>query len=102
MVQIKHVPSAFSTTINLFVTVSVSESKSPLDIKFNNFLQPARSFSDSPDIFNGNQQTTVASFQPFASSSQNLRTGTSMSQESSEQKKKKATLLQDVVGAATE
>lgn len=36
--------------------MSLSENKSPSDIKFNIFLHPARSDSDSPDIFDGENQ----------------------------------------------
>lgn len=45
----------FSTAINLFVTVSHSDSMSPFGINFIIFIHPARSFSESPDILNTNQ-----------------------------------------------
>lgn len=51
MIESITLPVTFSTTIILFVTVSLSESKSPFDINFSIFLHPARSVSDSPDIF---------------------------------------------------
>lgn len=40
----------FSTTIILFVTVSLSDSKSLFVIRLSIFVNPARSVSDSPDI----------------------------------------------------
>lgn len=54
--QIENIPVAFSTAINLFVTVSQSESKSPFGINFNIFVHPPRSVSESPDIFNDPKQ----------------------------------------------
>lgn len=51
LVQTEHIPVTFSTTIILFVTVSLSDSKSPFAINFSIFVHPARSVSDSPDIF---------------------------------------------------
>lgn len=58
--QIEDIPLAFSTTINLFVTVSQSESKSPFGINFNIFVHPSRSVSESPDIFNTPKQNSSA------------------------------------------
>lgn len=44
-------PATFSTSITLFVTVSLSENKSHVSIKLSIFFSPTRSVFDKPDIF---------------------------------------------------
>lgn len=67
----------FSTTIILFVTVSLSDSKSHFVIRLSIFVNPARSVSDSPDIFG--KTKTLGRFRLCESCKKSLRTETSSS-----------------------